>query len=947
MRRIALALLLGAALPATLAAQTTSAPAPAPAVVKPIAFTERTLPNGLKVYAIRDTTTPNVAIQVWYDVGSKDDPRNRSGFAHLFEHLMFKATRNLVSEQMDRLTEDVGGYNNASTDDDYTNYYEVVPANHLQRLLFAEADRMANLVVEPTSFASERDVVKEELRQRTLAQPYGKLFAIYAPEIAYSVHPYARPGIGSLENLEAASIEDVRAFHATYYRPDNAVLVVSGNFQPAQLDSWVDQYFAGIKRPNRPIPRVTVSEPPRTAAVSRTVYEPNTPLPAVLVSYHIPADREADSAAIAVLDAVLATGESSRLYQRLVYRDRIANTAETFLDSKQATGNLALIAILASGKTAAEGEAALKGEVARLRDDPVSAAELARAKNQILTAAIRRRETAEGKAYLVAQSAIIDRDPHAADRKLAAISRVTAADVQRVARRYLADNQAATIRYLPAAAKPAEQAGDTIALAPTVQVADLKPPADLAVVTPAPAGQRLMPPPPAAPVSATLPQPVETRLPNGLRVITVERHDLPLVTAALVTAGGGSTDPVSRAGAASLASAVMTKGTETRSATQIAAAIEALGGALESDAGRDGASVGVTVKSDALAPAMNILADVARHPAFTAKEIERARAQAVDAQAVTMSNPAQLAALAANRLVYGDAPYGAPLEGTPTSLKALARTDLQRSYRVTWRPDRAALLLVGDITPAAAQALATQRFGDWRVAPASVEVPATAAPASYPAPRVVVIDMPDAGQAGVVVARPGIARSDPRYYPLQVANTILGGGFSSRLNQEVRIKRGLAYGAGSSAPATRLPGSITARTQTKNPTAPDVATLITAEMARMGREPIAPAELDTRKATLVGNFGRGIETTDGIAGVLGGYVLDDVPLSELGRFTDRVNAVAPASVTSVSRALFDPAPASIVVAGDARQFLPGLRKSFPQVTVVPVATVDLDKATLQ
>jgi len=935
-RLLAAALLLGTAAP--LAAQTTPS-----AAVKPIAFTQRTLANGLKVYAIRDTTTPNVAVQMWYDVGAKDDPKGRSGFAHLFEHLMFKATRNLVSEQMDRLTEDVGGYNNASTNDDYTNYYEVVPANHLQRLLFAEADRMASLVVEPTSFASERDVVKEEYRQSVLAQPYGKLYGTYLPEVTYTRHPYARGTIGDIGNLEAASIEDVRAFHATFYRPDNAVLVVSGNFDPAQLDRWIDQYFAAVKRPAGAIPRVTVAEPPRTAPVSRTVYEANTPLPAVLVSYHIPPDREADNAAIAVLDTVLATGESSRLYQSLVYRDRIANTAETFLDTKQATGNLNVIAIMAGGKTAAQGEAAIKAEVARLRDQPVSDAELARAKNQILTAAIRRRETAEGKAFLIAEAAIVDGDPHAADRQLAAIGRVTSADVQRVARRYLGDNQAATIRYLPAEAKPAGAASDAIAVAPTVTVADLRAPADVAVVTPAAAGERLMPPPAAAPVKATLPRPVETRLANGLRVITVERHDLPLVTAALVASGGGATDPAGRAGAASLAAEVMTKGTRTRSATQIAAAIESLGGALDADAGRDGASIEVTVKSDALAPAMGILADVARNPAFAADEIERARAQAIDTQAVALSNPAQLAGLAANRLVYGDAPYGAPLEGTPASLKALAATDLQRSYRTTWQPGQAALLLVGDITPTAAHELAERNFGDWR--PAAGAVPESRQP-NYPAPRVLVIDMPGAGQAGVVVARPGIARADERYYPLQVANTILGGGFSSRLNQEVRIKRGLAYGAGSSATARRLPGLVTARTQTKNPTAPDVATLIVAEMKRMGAEPIAPAELDTRKASLVGNFGRGIETTAGIAGVLGDYVLEDVALAELDRFTDRVNAVDAASVSAVSRTLLDPAPASIVVVGDAKQFLGPLQRAFPQLTVVKAVAVDLDKPTL-
>ena len=944
MRLVRAALMLGAAL-LPLAATAQTAPKPNTAAVKPIAYTERTLANGLRVYALRDTTTPNVAVQVWYDVGSKDDPKGRSGFAHMFEHLMFKATRNLVSEQMDRLTEDVGGYNNASTNDDYTNYYEVVPANHLQRLLFAEGDRLASLVVEPKSFASERDVVKEELRQSTLARPYGKLFSTYLSAAAYTTHPYARSTIGSIENLEAASIDDVRAFHATYYRPDNAILVVSGNFDPKQLDAWVDQYFAGIKRPTTPIPRVTVTEPARTKAVSYTVYEPNTPLPAVLMSWHVPADRDADIPALTVLNTILSTGESSRMYESLVYRDQLAQDASSFLDSKQGTGNLIAYAILAGGKSVDQGEAALKREIARFRDAPVSAAELAEAKNEILTSAIKSRETAEGKARTLASSVIIDGDPRAADRQLAAIAAVTAADVQRVARKYLGVDQSATIRHLPDSAKPAGQSGDTIAVASTVRTEPLAAPANVAVVTPAPEGERIQPPAPAAPVKANLPQPVETRLANGLRVITVERHDLPIATAYLVATGGEVLDPANRSGASSLSATLMTKGTTTRSATQIARAVESLGGSIGADAASEGGSVELTVKSDQLAPALTILADVATHPVFAPEELERARAQAVDAVTVAFKNPAQLAALVADRAAFGASPFGAPGSGTPASLKAITRADVTAAYARTWRPDQAALILVGDVTPAQARSLAEAQLGGWRApAGAPVSLPAVGA---LPAPRTLVVDMPGAGQAGVVVERPAIPRSDARFYPLAVANTVLGGGFSSRLNQEVRIKRGLAYGAGSSLDAARGTGSIAARTQTKNPTAAEVVTLMTAEMAKMGAAPVPEAELATRKAVLVGNFGRTVETTGGIAGILGEYVLDGVPLGELQSYTAKVEAVTPAAVQSASAALLDPKAASVAVVGDAKQFGAALQAARPNVETLTEAQLNLDSATLR
>src|SRR6267154_929761 len=217
-------------------------------------FRERTLANGLRVLSVVDKSNPTVAINVWYHVGSKDDPNARSGFAHLFEHIMFKSTKNMKSEMMDRLTEDVGGYNNAFTNDDTTVYYEVVPSNYLETLLWAEGDRLSGLNVDDANFKSERDVVKEEYRQSVLAAPYGR-FEYLLQQRSFLQHPYKRPTIGSIEDLDAASLADVQAFHNTYYRPDNATLVVVGDFDQKQLDAWIDKYFAAIPKPNLPLPR--------------------------------------------------------------------------------------------------------------------------------------------------------------------------------------------------------------------------------------------------------------------------------------------------------------------------------------------------------------------------------------------------------------------------------------------------------------------------------------------------------------------------------------------------------------------------------------------------------------------------------------------------------------------------------------------------------------------
>ncbi len=941
--RLGLALLLSTALFAPAHAQQRPAPT-APATVPPIAYTERTLPNGLRVYAIRDTSSANVSVQVWYDVGSKDDPAGRSGFAHMFEHLMFKATRNLVPEQLDRLTEDVGGYNNASTADDYTNYFEVVPANHLQRLLFAEADRMATLVVDPKTFASEREVVKEELRSRILAQPYGKLFGLYAPMVSYSRHPYARPGIGSIADLDAATINDIRAFHATYYRPDNAVLVVAGNFDPAQLNRWVDQYFGPIAKPDRPIPRVTVDEPVRSQPVTKTVYEANTPLPAILVSYPLPPANHPDQAALKVLEAILSGGDNSRLHQSLVYRDQIAQDVGVSLDAKQGPGTIALYAILAGGKSVADGEAALKREVARLIATPPASAELAEAKNEITTAELLSRETAEGKASALAEGVIVERDPQAADKGLAAIGRVTAADVQRVARTWLAADRAATLRYLPDTARPAGAASDTIAIANSVVTASLAVPAGIAVHTPAAEGQRVLPPAPAAPVKVAIPVPVERRLPNGMRVVLVEKHGVPVVTATLVGGGGAVADPEGRAGIGELTAGLLTQGTKTRSATEIARAVESLGGSIGSGAGWDSQSVTLTVGSPQAAPALAILADVARNPAFAQDEIDRLRTRTIDGVSVALTDPGQLSNLVADRAVFGGAPYGHPASGTPATLKAITRDDVVAAYARAWQPGETTLVLVGDLGVDAGIALATQLFGDWRATPGAA--PVRAPEVASPRPRVIVVDMPGAGQAGVVVARPGMARDDEDYFPAAVANATLGVGFSSRLNQEIRIKRGLAYGARSELDARRAGGTVSAATQTKNPSAPEVVKIITDELRRLGAEPAPEAELATRKAVLTGNFGRTIERTSGIAGTIATYVADGVPLARIATFLPSVEAVGPAAVQRVAARVMDPTAASIVVVGDAQQFIEPLRAAYPGLVVIPAASLDLGRADL-
>jgi zinc protease len=912
--------------------------------VEPLTFTERTLANGLRVYAMPDPNTANVSVQVWYDVGSKDDPVGRSGFAHLFEHIMFKATRNMPAETLDRLTEDVGGFNNASTWDDFTNYYQVVPANHLERILWAEAERMGSLVVDKAIFESERDVVKEEYRQRILASPYGKLFGLYLAQANFTVHPYGRPGIGSIEDLDAATVEDVRGFHATYYRPDNAVLVVAGNFDQAQFDKWVDQYFGPLATPKREIPRVTAVEPARIAK-EYTVYEPNTPLPAVSVSYRTPGALSPDQATLSVLDAILSKGESSRLYQSLVYTQQVATEVFTFYEQSRDPGAFSVIAILSEGKSADDGLKALNAEIAKLRDAPVVAAELDEAKNELVSETLRGRETAEGRATELANALIRFRDGKYADKLLNDIQAVTAADVQRVAKAILDDNTRVTIRYLSEEAKPKDGKGDTIATAAGVQAQKLSiAQADIPVFTLAAENERVKPPAPQAPVSAKLPATSEKRLANGLRVIVAPKRGVPLISAEVRVLSGSSSDPEKLGGLASLTADVLTKGTATRSATDIARQIESLGATLTASAGADSSGVSLETRADRVDEAMTIMADVVRNPAFATAEVERQRQQTLDGLQVALRQPGTVARNAMSRLLFGLGPYGSV--SSPTSVEAIKAEDVSGYHARLWRADNALIVISGDVSAEDGFKLAEKFFGDWKQPPNPVgtEPDATMAAGT---PKAVVIDLPKSGQAAVSFGMRGIARTDADYFAALVINSVLGGGYSARLNQEIRIKRGLSYGAGSSFPARQAPGPIVAIAQTRNDAAVQVVELMEQELAKLGQAEATPAEFGARQANLIGSFGRDVETASGISGQLALLATFGLPLEKLSSYVADVAAVTPAQAKAVAGRLYDPKNATLVVVGDGTVFFNALKKKHANVERIPIDKVNFDSATLK
>jgi zinc protease len=412
-----------------------------------LTYTMATLDNGLKVVFHEDHSTPIVHAELWYHVGSKNEKPGRTGFAHLFEHMMFKGSKNVEPEGHPSWISSVGGQSNATTNEDATVYWQTFPAQYLPLVLWLEADRMATLRIDEAVFKNEREVVKEERRMRIDNQPYGRLNEIVYDQ-AFTVHPYKHPTIGSMQDLEAASIEDVRDFFRTFYVPDNATLVLAGDFESKEALKLVEQYLGRVPKSAGPVPRDIPKEPPQTKE-RRVRLEENWPLPAVVVAHHITYDGHPDSYPLHMASKVLSDGQSSRIYRKLVYEKRVALAAFGGGNIIEDPNLFFAVAIVQPGKTPEEAAAALIAELDRLRTEPITAAELQQAKNQFARDYIFSRESNKDKANTLAHAAVIHDDITTADGEFDIFMKMTEADVQRVAQKYFTPENRLVLTIMP------------------------------------------------------------------------------------------------------------------------------------------------------------------------------------------------------------------------------------------------------------------------------------------------------------------------------------------------------------------------------------------------------------------------------------------------------------------------------------------------------------------
>jgi zinc protease len=890
----------------------------------PIKYKEFTLKNGLRVILHEDKSTPVVAVNLWYHVGSKNEAVGRTGFAHLFEHMMFQGSKNYVDGY--RGVDELGGNVNGTTDQDRTYYYEVVPSNFLERVLYLEADRMGNLLdaMSQEKLDNQRDVVKNERRQRVDNVPYGTMNERIGDIMYPAGHPYHWSVIGSMEDLSAASLDDVKGFFRQYYAPNNAVLVLAGDYDEKQAKEWIEKYFGPIVK-GADITRPTPAQPKLDAEIRKT-YEENVPLPRIAMVWPSTPQYAPDEAALDILSSILSTGRGSRLQSALVYGKETAQQVGAFNSTSEIAGLFQITAFAKPGKSLDEIEKDINAEIERLKKEPPTAEEMARALNIRESSAIFGLQTVLGKGSQLGSYAGYLNKTDYFQTDLDRYRKVTPADVVRVANQYLTANRL-VMSYIPGKGTMAKTNPD--ANKPTSTATKKK---DDALIAKQDASLPKGGPDP----KFTLPAIEKTKLSNGMNVWIVKQNELPIVSMNLVLNAGGTFDAADKSGAASFTATMLNQGTKTRSAIDIANQLQAIGASVNAGAGWDSSNVSMQTLTKNLDQALDIFADVTVNPSFPASELETLRRRAIVGFLQRKSNPTAVADVVYNRVLYGEQPYGRQLSGDEKSVKALTRDDLANFYNANYRPNGSTLIVVGDVDKKTLIPKLEKAFAGWKSGDASTMTAAKVGGETMMAkPGIYLVDKPGAAQSSVSIGQVGVDRSNPDYYALQVMNSILGGGGTARLFMNLREDKGYTYGAYSRFVFRRGAGPFSASGEIQTVSTKEGVVEFMKELNGIrGARPVTPTELDVNKQSIIRRFPSGFETVGQISAQLSNLLVYGLPDTYFNDFIGKVNAVTIDDVNRVANKYLDPSKMAIVIVGDRKVVEPGLKELGYPITIL-------------
>jgi len=905
-----------------------SAPARAAEEARTYDYRQRVLDNGLRVITLEDFSCPIVAVQIWYHVGSKDEHPERQGFAHMFEHMMFRGTDRLGPTDHFDLIRQTGGTTNGYTSFDRTVYLQTLPANQLELALWLEAERMALLRIDQESFDTERKVVEEE-RRMGLNRPYGTLSEKLLAEL-FRVHPYRWSPIGNIPHLRAATVEELRSFWETYYVPNNATLLIVGAVAHDEAQRLAERYFGWIPRAADP-PRVTVREPEPAERRSVEIREQNAPAPLVLVAYPTVAMAHDDAAALEVLSQIVGSGPSSRLYRKLVAESQLAVQVIMLDYTLEQAGFLGVGAVMPPiGSKPDEVLAIVEAEIERVGSEPVTERELTKARNRLIRDQVVDNLTIDSKARTLGTAAVEQADVERANRRLDEIRRVSADDVRRVARTYLKPERSLVARV------PRNLLGSMLSNAPAEDASE---PAASKKAESAPEPGLTRPDdfPAEPPLAGVLDEiaPVErseTTLSNGLKVVVVPNHEVPFISIRLGLLAGSWTEATP--GAASMAMQMLTRGSAGHTEAELAEELGTYAISLSGASDMDTAGVFASCLTEHVDRAMDLLAEVVRTPTFPDDEFAKLRKQIRTGLEVASAEASYVADRQMRRELFGDHPYSRTATGEIDDVDRLAIGDLKRWHGKFVRPDMAVLIFAGDVDAPRAVELAERGLGDWAAVGPRPRLELPAPPTPQPT-RVILVDRPGSLQSEIRLGQLGFGRHDPGYYTSRLVSDYFGGAFDSWLNEAVRVKKGLTYGARGGFRHQRFGGSFQAATFTKNESTAEAVETVVDQIERLTAEAPSADDLKKRQTYYVGSFARDRETPQQVAGDLWTIESNDLPDDFFETMVASIGRTTPEQCLTLAQQKLDPSRLAIIVVGDAGKIEADLKKIAPLSTLNP------------
>ena len=866
-----------------------------------IEFEKFTLSNGLDVILSRDNSLPVASVNLWYHVGSKNEDEGKTGFAHLFEHVMFEGSKNHDTSFFEPLQK-VGANLNGSTTPDRTNYWVDVPSNYLELILWLESDRMGYLLEALTDrkLDVQRDVVKNERRQNYENRPYGMAHMILQPAVFPAPHPYNWTTIGSPEDLDNASLDDVKSFFRRFYTPNNASLAIVGDFDPDEARSLVEKYFGDIP-PGPHVERAFRIDSSLSGAVDIASYD-RVQLPRLYMTWPTVPAFSNDQPALDMLEAILGDGRSSRLYRSLVYEKRSAREVQVYHHDQEIAGEFIVQATANPDHSLEELEEELLHQIEDIRSGNVDERELQRARNRIQASHVFQLERSGGfggRADQLNYYNTYTGDPAFINKDLDRYMAVSIEDVRRAA----------------------SMLGDA-----KVRLA-INPEAER---TAAPSSVKRDNMPASAPQpSFTAPVPNRTRLENGLNVLHVERRGIPTVAFGLVIRSGSVDDSPQRAGIAHLTTTMLPEGTVTRDSGRISDEMEFLGSQIRAAASREH----ILITSDGLTSTwrdtLALLGDVAMNPVFPEHELERIRANVLTDLSRVSDNPATISARATRGVMFGPGTaYGHPQSGSEESVSATTRSDLQAYFNTHFDPRAATFIIVGDLSFDEAVAAADKTFGSWKASPGAVERARAAVASPDPRPTTIYLaDKPGAAQSVVRTGHLTIPRNHPDYLAFNLFNYIFGGQFSARLNMNLRQDKGYSYGYMSTIDWNLAPSMLVAGGGVQTAVTKETVIETLKEFNEIVSErPVSETEFTDAVQGILRSLPSQFETQSRIVAQLARMSTYDLPDDYLAKLPDSLTEVNLDDVRRMAAEQLDVDHLNIVIAGDTSVVEPGLRE---------------------